>query len=238
VVAPDDVNTTFFGVDDDSDGKPNFLGTSAAAPQVAALTALLRQAHPTYTPSQLFSALDSTATAIGTVPNYNAGYGEVNGLDAEYTLFTPLIPDLLTDNGQYTTDNLTTVTTPTFTGNVDAAAAGAIVTLWIDGVQKKSQTLATGTTAYSLQSTVLGAGNHTAVIRAQMYSASPASSFYPSPGLAFTIDDGTPPVATITQVTGTQANPRYAVPGSITMAPRLSAPMRRTCSGTKSMLPA
>lgn len=73
---PDCTNNTFFGSDlgDDADSDPNFCGTSAAAPHVAGVAALMRQANPDLRPSQLRALLMSTALDIET-----AGVDERSG---------------------------------------------------------------------------------------------------------------------------------------------------------------
>jgi len=76
IVAPDGVDTTFFGSDNDGTGFPNFFGTSAAVPHAAGVAALLLQAKPNLTPLQLYQRLENTAIDIG-APGFDndSGFG-------------------------------------------------------------------------------------------------------------------------------------------------------------------
>jgi hypothetical protein len=72
VTGTDGVDNTFFGSDIanadfmgiDGDTNPNFFGTSAAAPNIAAVAALIRQARPTLSPQEVYDRLESTAVDV------------------------------------------------------------------------------------------------------------------------------------------------------------------------------
>ena len=102
--AADGVSTSFFGEEDflaktrtfkdpacQMLSKFKFFGTSAAAPNAAAVAALLLQDNPGIAPEALYNVLRQTATPIGEAPteanyNYVSGYGLVNAEKAINTL--------------------------------------------------------------------------------------------------------------------------------------------------------
>jgi hypothetical protein len=109
-VGPDGGNDTFLGYTLANDGYPggklnttiaacqnnpsypNFFGTSAATPHVASIAALMLQANPALTPTEIYQALRTSALPMSTTsPNYNSGYGFVQA-DAAFALIPQVVP--------------------------------------------------------------------------------------------------------------------------------------------------
>jgi hypothetical protein len=105
-VGPDGVNDTFLGFTLASQGipvsttiagcennasYPNFFGTSAATPHAAGIAALMLQANPAVTPTQIYQALQSSALPMGASPNFYSGYGFIQA-DAAFALLPKVAP--------------------------------------------------------------------------------------------------------------------------------------------------
>ena len=87
VVGPDGTNNTFFGADitflppelGENDGFPNFFGTSASAPHVAGVAALMLEKAPTITPEGIYNVLEATAKDMNEPgPDFDTGFGFIN----------------------------------------------------------------------------------------------------------------------------------------------------------------
>jgi hypothetical protein len=90
VTGTDGIDNTFFGsdIDDsffegvDADPYPNFFGTSAAAPNIAAIGALMRSARPDLTPSEIYERLESTAADVTVRQNRDGDFVQIaSGVD-------------------------------------------------------------------------------------------------------------------------------------------------------------
>ncbi|MGE0528467.1 MAG: S8 family serine peptidase [Bdellovibrionales bacterium] len=100
IVGPDGVNTTFFGSDLDGDGVPNFRGTSASAPHIAGVVALLKERMPDARFEFLQKSLTSTAVDMDdpVTPEFDAGFdygtghGFVDAMQAMVEILKPNIP--------------------------------------------------------------------------------------------------------------------------------------------------
>lgn len=208
VVGPDGGNTTFFGTDiaGDSDSFPNFFGTSAAAPHLAGLAALMLDANPSLTPAQIEQALEQTAIDMddpdvaGFQTGFDAatGWGLVNGVDALYKTFTPTAPALAagSDSGLSNSDRITNDNTPTIIGTVPA---DSYVRVYVDGVQSGTpQQLTGGATQFSITTAALTQGNHSIAIRvAKNSSTSLANLSNTSGALSVMIDTVAPSAPSI-----------------------------------------
>jgi hypothetical protein len=134
LVAPDGIKVdaagTYFASVLFPDG--NFYGTSASAPNAAAVAALLRGAFPNLTPVQLLTALESGATQLGaSAPDGTFGYGRVDALGALGTLPAPTmmsLPDVSIDASSSTTSAALPFTV-SGTGNLHFTVASTNSTL-------------------------------------------------------------------------------------------------------------
>jgi hypothetical protein len=131
VVGPDGANDTFLGytfasanppiIDNsaiaacqNNASYPNFFGTSAATPHVASIAALLLQADPSLTPSQIYSTLRSSTLPMGGTAGYNtaSGFGFVQANLAANAIpaLVPPTPTLSLAASSITVGSSTTLT--------------------------------------------------------------------------------------------------------------------------------
>ncbi|MBD2700860.1 S8 family serine peptidase [Spirosoma sp. BT702] len=147
VTGPDGGNNSFFNIDspNDADTFPNFFGTSASAPHIGAIAALMLQAKPALTPTNIKTALiascvdmdDPTTAGFDAGFDFRTGYGLVQGDVAIKSILPPGAPCASVASGNWNSlatwscGFLPLAITPVTIG------AGHIVT--IDGVTAKAQ---------------------------------------------------------------------------------------------------
>jgi hypothetical protein len=124
-VAPNRGDNTFFGFDYESNGFPNFFGTSAAAPHAAGVAALLLHFDPSVSPDQIYAVLQGTAIDMDTPGvDLNTGYGLIQANLA----LASLDPDSDNDGVGDASDNCTAVpngsSVPDAGGNVQLDSNG------------------------------------------------------------------------------------------------------------------
>jgi subtilisin family serine protease len=165
---------------------PNFFGTSAAAPHVAGIAALLLQAAPSLTPTQLYGLLQQSASPIGTAPtasspNFDAGYGFVQADMAAGNvplteLIVPPAPTLTLAANSIATGSATTLTWSS-ADNQGCTASGSWTGAMASAGTQTITPTAVGTDTYTLLCTnVVGASPATSVTLSVTAAAPPATS--------------------------------------------------------------
>jgi len=199
-VGPDGGNDTFLGFTLASGGiadnstvtqclnnasYPNFFGTSAAAPHVASIAALLLQAVPSLTPAQLYGLFQQSASPIGTAPttgnpNYAAGYGFVQADVAAANipvsqLVVPAAPTLTLASSSIVVGSSTTITWSSANNQGCTASGSWSGAMASTGTQTVMPT-AVGTDTYTLLCTnVVGASPPTSVTLSVTATPPPSS---------------------------------------------------------------
>jgi Subtilase family len=199
-VGPDGGNDTFLGFTLASGGitdnstvtqclnnasYPNFFGTSAAAPHVASIAALLLQAVPSLTPAQLYGLFQQSASPIGTAPttgnpNYAAGYGFVQADVAAANipvsqLVVPAAPTLTLTSSSIVVGSSTTLTWSS-ANNQGCTASGSWSGAMASTGTQSVMPSAVGTDTYTLLCTnVVGASPPTSVTLSVTATPPPSS---------------------------------------------------------------
>jgi hypothetical protein len=200
-VGPDGGNDTFLGFtiagtgfDDNSTvaqcandaNFPNFFGTSAAAPHVASIAALMLQADPALTPAEIYSIMQQSGAPMGTTPdptngtfNFDSGYGFVQADKAaeKVPAVIPAAPTLSLAASSIVVGGSTTLTWSSANTSDGCTASGSWSgTLASNGTQTVSPT-AVGSDTYTLVcSNVAGTSTATSVTLTVSAMAAPPPS--------------------------------------------------------------
>lgn len=198
IIAPDNVNNTFFGVDSPADGDalPNFSGTAAAAAHAAGVAALVRSASSPGMPAPqaIYAAMRQSALDVDDpdIAGFQSGFDSATGfgfLQANAAVRNILPPtpapsapvlsgasDTGVPNDNATNRNNSTPQ-QTLQFQVDDTLAGATVEIVVDGTVIGGGTGNGDTITITTNGTTsLGDGPHTVVVRQTQGDRNPSQS--------------------------------------------------------------
>lgn len=183
--ATDGAATTFFA--QLIGGVWRFFGTSEAAPHAAAIAALLRQAYPHATVTQIYNALKSSAAQVGTFGAAAEGRGLLNAFGAVNSLLTgpptaaftsspaaPVAPAPVSFNAGGSTDPNTGAVIRTYGWNFGDGASSA-------GASPSASHTYVNPGTYTVTLTVTDSVGQTAAVSHPLTIAAPAQSRPPPP---------------------------------------------------------
>jgi hypothetical protein len=166
-VAPDGGNNTFLGYTlanagvaggllsttisacQNDPSYPNFFGTSAATPHAASIAALMLEANPAATPTQIYQALRNSALPMATPsPDVDTGYGFIQA-DAALALIPPGAPVLTLAAASVVAGKSTTITWSSINAKGCTASGSWSGSLAATGTQTLTPTAA-ATDTYTL----------------------------------------------------------------------------------------
>jgi hypothetical protein len=130
---------------------PNFFGTSAATPHVAGIAALMLQANSALSPTQIYTALRSSALPMGATAGFNftSGFGFVQA-DAAFALIPPGAPTMSTSASSVVLGSPATITWSSINATSCSASGSWSGSLATSG-SKTVTPSAVGTAAYALK---------------------------------------------------------------------------------------
>jgi hypothetical protein len=178
------LNTTITGCQN-VPSYPNFFGTSAATPHAASIAALMLQANPAVTPTEIYQALrgsglptscdPSTRCAATPSPNFDTGYGfvQANGAFSLIPQVVPPAPTVTLGAASLTVGGSTSITWSAVDATGCTASGSWSGALATNGTQTLKPTAA-GTDTYTL--TCANATGSSAVSSATLTVAAAATS--------------------------------------------------------------
>ncbi|OAF19403.1 DUF5801 repeats-in-toxin domain-containing protein [Bradyrhizobium neotropicale] len=200
-----------------NDQTPTFTGTAEAGSTVNIYsdgnlvgTGVATGGTYTITTSSLSDGQHTiTAKATDAAGNQSSASGGLT-VTIDHVIATPSTPDLIaaSDSGSSSTDNITSVHTPTFTGT---AETGSTVSIFSDGTLVGTG-VATGGT-YSIVTSSLADGTHVITAKATDVAGNVSSA---SAGLSVTIDDSAAaPTLALHSDTGLSSSDRITSSGQV-----------------------
>jgi Subtilase family len=190
-VGPDGGNDTFLGFTltssqvattiagcQDNLHYPNFFGTSAATPHAASIAALMLQANPAVTPTQIYQALRNGALPMGSPsPNFASGYGFVQA-DAAIALIpqvAPAAPTLTLGAASVAAGSSTTINWSSVNATGCTGSGSWSGTMAASGTQNLTPA-ATGTDTYTLTCANTAGSSHPTSVTLTVAAASSGSA--------------------------------------------------------------